>query len=201
MSPQQHLAALLRDGEQGATLHTLANPWNSRRKFASFAFVAEQYGYAYSGLSPQHSVGRSLPVFAFRRLPDAVERAVRTCDQHPQALHGGALPGMRPGGDGLAPLPESRHRVDLLHACIKVDLFGTSRSSRVKAAAVVVPIGVLIAIALTVGINITGCVVAACICAGWWLYLWLATSIMRRSLMRYTRKLDQAGVRWPPNGR
>ncbi|MFC7513119.1 hypothetical protein ACFQV4_35865 [Streptomyces thermocarboxydus] len=42
-------------------------------------------------------------------------------------MNGGPLPGMRPGGRRLEPLPEARREVDLLHARIMVDHSRTHR--------------------------------------------------------------------------
>ncbi|WP_419999270.1 hypothetical protein [Streptomyces boninensis] len=199
MSLQRALDGLLQAGAKGSGLYTLVNPWGSRRKFAAFAYIAGQYGYEYDGLAP--GVPRSLnyPVFAFRRLPDAEQRAAHTAAQHPNARFGGPYPGMRPGGDGLTPLAETRTEVDLLHARIKVDLFGKSAGKRVRKLAVLVPIGVFLALLINQSFTATAFIVAGGICVAWCLYLWLASEIMRRRHHHYRRTLADAGIRWPPD--
>lgn len=93
MSLRRHLGKLLRatgeDGRPSGSAHapgssgeTVASfttevPWPSLRKFAQFAYIAEQYGYRYSGLDPDLR-DSGTPFFVFRRLPDAGERAART---------------------------------------------------------------------------------------------------------------------------
>ncbi|GAA2132496.1 hypothetical protein [Streptomyces synnematoformans] len=196
---RSQLRALLQAGEQGAATYTTINPWNARRTFALFAYLAEQYGYRYAGLSPDHSPSRGHPVFAFRRLPDAAERATRTRARYPDGPLGGPLPGLTPGRKP-APLPEARQEVELLHARIKVDLYGTSSNRRLRMLAVAVPLGVLIALAVNGSLEPVPLAVAGGIAAVWWLYLWLAAAIMRRGRRRYGRMLEQAGVEWPPGG-
>lgn len=195
---QRTFKALLQAGSEGAEQHLLVNPWGSRRKFAAFAYIAEQYGYRYDGLAPGVSPSMSHPTFAFRRLPDATERATRTAAQYSNALHGGPYPGMRPGGDGLTPLPQARREVDLLHARIKVDLYGESAGKRVRKLAIAIPIAVLIVLAVNQSFTTTSVIAAVSICAAWGLYLWLAMTIMRRRHIHYLRMLAGAGIQWPP---
>ncbi|WP_434599723.1 hypothetical protein [Streptomyces sp. A5-4] len=194
---QRTLRALLKDAATGAELHTLVNPWASRRKFAAFAYIAEQYGYRYTGPAPGISMGRSHPVFAFRRLPDAPERANRTMTHYPNVQQRGPFPGMRTGGDGLTPLPETRREIELLHARIKVDLFGKSSVKRIKRMLVAVPIGILIALAVTGNLAPVPLLVGAGITLFFFLYLWLAATIMRRGHAKYRRMLEEAGITWP----
>lgn len=196
---QRTLRALLRAGAEGVELHLLINPWGSRRKFAAFAYIAERYGYRYDGLAPGISPGMSYPSFAFRRLPDAAERATHTMAQYPHVLQSGPYPGMRPGRDGLSPLPETRQEVELLHARIKVDLYGESAGKRVRKLFFAIPVAMLIVLAVTRSFTPTALVVAGCICAGWSMYLWLAMRFMRRRHAHYLRLLETAGVQWPPD--
>lgn len=201
MSPRPQLrtqlGALLKAGEQGAETYTTINPWNSRKTFAAFAYLAEQYGYRYAGLSAHHGTSRSHPVFAFRRLPDAAERAARTRAGHPDGPLGGSLPGLT-AGRRPEPLPEARQEVELLHARIAVDLYGTSRRGRLRMLAVAVPLGVLIALAVNDSLDPGPLAVAGGISVAWWLYLWLTSAIMQRGLRRYRAMLEQAGIEWPP---
>ncbi|AZM46741.1 hypothetical protein DMB38_13800 [Streptomyces sp. WAC 06738] len=201
MSPRpqlrSRLRSLLKAGEQGAETYTTINPWNSRRTFAAFAYLAEQYGYRYAGLSPEHGVSRAHPVFAFRRLPDAGERATRTRAHYPDAPLGGPLPGLS-GGSRPVPLPEARQEVELLHARIMVDLYGTSRRGRLRMLAAAVPLGILLALAANGSLHAGPLAAAGGITVGWWLYLWLASALMRRRRRGYERMLEQAGAEWPP---
>lgn len=70
---QPQLKALLRDGSQDAQRHDTRNLQRSWREFAAFAYVAEQYGYQYDGLSPISPKGSPNPYFAFRRTPDPAD--------------------------------------------------------------------------------------------------------------------------------
>ncbi|KAF4405087.1 MULTISPECIES: hypothetical protein [Streptomyces] len=195
---RRQLTALLRDGGAGVELHTMVNPWASRRKFAAFAYIAEQYGYRYDGLASGIPTSRSHPIFGFRRLPDAQERATRTSAAYPNAVGGGPYPGMRPSGNGLTPLPEARPEVDLLHARIMTDLYGESSTGRIKMMAIVIPVSVLLGLVLTGNFTTTGTLIGGCVVAGFWLYLWLAAAYMRRRRVKYVRILERAGIAWPP---
>ncbi|MEV0226600.1 hypothetical protein [Streptomyces sp. NPDC050704] len=192
---QPQLKALLRDGSQGAHRHDARNLQRSWRKFAAFAYVAEQYGYQYDGLSSISPKGSPNPYFSFRRTPDAVERATRTAEQHPTALQGGPLPGMRPGGSRLRPLPQVRRDVDLLHARIMVD-YSRSHRRRGLIALVILPLAMLIPLSQT-GFTLT----ALLVCAAIWLFfaaLWaLGLYLARRRLTKYGRILAAAGIDWP----
>ncbi|WP_151483953.1 M14 family metallopeptidase [Streptomyces albicerus] len=192
---QPQLKALLRDGSQGAQRHDARNLQRSWRKFAAFAYVAEQYGYPYDGLSEISPKGSPNPYFAFRRAPDAAERATRTAEQHPTALQGGPLPGMRPGGSRLHPLPGARRDVDLLHARTMVDYSRTHRR-RGLVALVILPLAMLIPLSQT-GFTLT----ALLVCAAIWLFfaaLWaLGLFLARRRLTKYGRILTAAGIDWP----
>jgi len=192
---QPQLKALLRDGAQGAQRHDARNLQRSWRRFAAFAYVAEQYGYQYDGLSPISPKGSPNPYFAFRRTPDAMERATRTAGQYPTALQGGPLPGMRPGGSRLRPSAEARRDVDLLHARIMVD-YSRSHRRRGLIALVILPLAMLIPLSQT-GFTPT----ALLVCAAVWLFfaaLWgLGLFLARRRLTKYGRLLTAAGIDWP----
>lgn len=54
---QPQLKTLMRDGSEGAERHDARNLQKSWRRFAAFAYVAEQYGYRYDGLSPTSPKG------------------------------------------------------------------------------------------------------------------------------------------------
>ncbi|WBB58619.1 hypothetical protein O7599_23705 [Streptomyces sp. WMMC500] len=189
---RSRLRELLAAGAQGAATYTTINPWNSRRTFAAFAYVAEQYGYGYAGLSPAHSPARAHPVFVFRRLPDAADRARRTRARYPDAPLGGPLPGLAPGRRPV-PLPTARREVELLHARIMVDLYGTSSRRRLRMLAAAVPLGVLLALAANGALRPVPLAVAGGVAVGWWLYLWLAAVLMRRRRRGYARMLERAG--------
>lgn len=194
---QPQLKTLMRDGSEGAERHDARNLQKSWRKFAAFAYVAEQYGYRYDGLSPTSPKGSPNPYSAFRRTPDAVERASRTAALFPQALMGGQLPGMRPGGSRLRPRPEARREVDLLHARIQVDYNGSHRR-RGLLQLLVIPLVMLIPLSQT-GFTLTSLLV----CTGIWILfiaLWaVGLFLARRRLTKYTRALQAAAIQWPPN--
>ncbi|WUC44052.1 hypothetical protein OG692_20160 [Streptomyces cellulosae] len=193
---QAQLKALLREGARGAKRYDVRHTQRSWRQFAAFAYVVEQYGYRYDGLSPLSPKGSPNPYFAFRRMPDAAERAARTAALHPDAPNGGPLPGMRPGGRRLEPLPEARREVDLLHARIMVDHSRTHRR-RGLILLLVLPLVMLIPLSQT---GFSGG--ALLVCAGVWLFfavLWgLGLLIARRRRRRYGRVLEEAGIVWPP---
>ncbi|WP_435615344.1 hypothetical protein [Streptomyces coelicoflavus] len=194
---QPQLRALLRDGSQGAERHDARNLQRSWRKFAAFAYVAEQYGYRYDGLSPLSPKGSPNPYFAFRRLPDAPERAAWSAERYPAAPQGGPLPGMRPGGSRLRPLPEVQTDVDLLHARILVDYSRTHRRRGLTALLVLL-------VAMLIPLSQTGFSAASLlVCGAVWLFfavLWLTgLAIARRRYAKYSRVLRDSGVDWPPN--
>ncbi|WCN02562.1 hypothetical protein [Streptomyces sp. M92] len=194
---QPQMKALLRDSAQGAERHDARNLQRSWRKFAAFAYVAEQYGYRYEGLSSISPKGSPNPYFAFRRLPDAPERSAWAARHFPTALQGGQLPGMRPGGNRLRPLAEAKHDVDLLHARIMVDYSRTHRR-RGLTALLVIPLAMLIPLSQT-GFTPQSTLV----CAGIWLFFaaLFATGlyIARRRYSKYGRILREADVDWPPS--
>ncbi|PNG22102.1 hypothetical protein [Streptomyces cahuitamycinicus] len=189
------LQALLRDGARGAERHDARHLQRSWRKFAAFAYVVEQYGYRYDGLSPLSPKGSPNPYFAFRRMPDAAERAARTAARFPDALDGGPLPGMRPGGQRLRPLPEARRDVDLLHARIMVDYSRTHRR-RGLIALLLIPLVLLIPLSQT---GFSG--PALLVCAAVWLFFAglraLGLLIARRRHRKYGEMLRAAGITRP----
>ncbi|MGW7565278.1 hypothetical protein ACWGJV_03240 [Streptomyces tendae] len=194
---QPQLRALLRDGAQGVERHDARNLQRSWRKFAAFAYVAEQYGYRYDGLSPLSPKGSPNPYFAFRRLPDAPERAAWSAQHYPAAPDGGPLPGMRPGGNRLRPLPEMRHEVDLLHARIMVDYSRTHRRRGLIALLVLMA-------AMLIPLSQTGfSAQSLLVCGAVWLFfaaLWLTgLAIARHRYRKYSRMLRDSGVDWPAN--
>ncbi|MFJ9857962.1 hypothetical protein ACIRVN_10755 [Streptomyces albogriseolus] len=193
---QAQLKALLREGARGAERYDVRHTQRSWRQFAAFAYVVEQYGYRYDGLSPLSPKGSPNPYFAFRRMPDAAERATRAAALHPDALNGGPLPGMRPGARRLEPLPEVRREVDLLHARIMVDY---SRTHRRRGLAMLLLLPLVMLIPLSQADFSRGAVL---ICVGIWLLfavLWaLGLLIARRRRRRYGRVLQEAGITWPP---
>ncbi|MEV8122604.1 hypothetical protein AB0P07_00545 [Streptomyces sp. NPDC085944] len=194
---QPQLRALLRDGSQDVERHDARNLQRSWRKFAAFAYVAEQYGYRYDGLSPLSPKGSPNPYFAFRRLPDAPERAARSAQHHPAAPAGGPLPGMRPGGSRLRPLPEVQQEVDLLHARIMVDYSRTHRRRGLTALLVLL-------VAMLIPLSQTGfSAESLLVCGAIWLFfaaLWLTGLVIaRRRYAKYSRVLRDSGVDWPPD--
>jgi hypothetical protein len=162
----------------------------SWRNFAAFAYVVEQYGYRYDGLSPLSPQGSPNPYFAFLRMPDAAERAARTAARYPDALDGGPLPGMRPGGRRLRPLPEARRDVDLLHARIMVDHSRTHRR-RGLIALLLIPLVLLIPLSQT---GFSG--PALLVCAAVRLFF-AGLLIARRRHRKYGEMLRAAGITWP----
>ncbi|MEW1998228.1 hypothetical protein ACFWFH_11210 [Streptomyces coelicoflavus] len=194
---RSQLAALLRDGTQSLQQHEARNLQRSWRRFAAFAYVAEQYGYRYNGLSPLSPTGSPNPYFAFRRLPDAPERAAWSAQHYPAAPEGGPLPGMRPGGSRLRPLPEVQQEVDLLHARIVVDYSRTHRRRGLTALLVLL-------VAMLIPLSQTGfSAQSLLVCGAVWLFfaaLWLTGLVIaRRRYAKYSRVLRDSGVDWPPN--
>ncbi|MFD8348351.1 hypothetical protein ACFV1X_05245 [Streptomyces coelicoflavus] len=194
---RSQLAALLRDGAQSLQQHEARNLQRSWRRFAAFAYVAEQYGYRYNGLSPFSPTGSPNPYFAFRRLPDAPERAAWSAQHYPAAPEGGPLPGMRPGGSRLRPLPEVQQEVDLLHARIVVDYSRTHRRRGLTALLVLL-------VAMLIPLSQTGfSAQSLLVCGAVWLFfaaLWLTGLVIaRRRYAKYSRVLRDSGVDWPPN--
>ncbi|MGW2129725.1 hypothetical protein [Streptomyces coelicoflavus] len=194
---RSQLSALLRDGAQSLQQHEARNLQRSWRRFAAFAYVAEQYGYRYNGLSPLSPTGSPNPYFAFRRLPDAPERAAWSAQHYPAAPEGGPLPGMRPGGSRLRPLPEVQQEVDLLHARIVVDYSRTHRR-RGLTALLVLLVTLLIPLSQT-GFSAQSLLVSGAV----WLFfaaLWLTGLVIaRRRYAKYSRVLRDSDVDWRQN--
>ncbi|MEW1605164.1 hypothetical protein [Streptomyces sp. NPDC093808] len=193
---QAQLRAVLREGARGAERYDVRHLRRSWREFAAFACVVEQYGYRYDGPSPLSPQGSPHPYFAFRRMTDAAERAARTAALHPDALDGGPLPGMRPGGHRLRPLPEARREAGLLHARIMVD-HGRTHRRRGLIALLLVPSALLIPLSQA-GFS-QG---AALVCAAVWLFFAvlraLGLFLARHRCRTYGRMLRDAGITWPP---
>ncbi|MFG2678218.1 hypothetical protein [Streptomyces sp. NPDC048392] len=191
------LKALLRDSSQSLERHDARNLQRSWRRFAAFAYVAEQYGYRYAGLSSVSPKGSPNPYFVFRRLPDAGERAAWVAQHHPTVLQGGRLPGMRPGRNRLRPLDETQLEVDLLHARIAVDYSRTHRR-RGLTALLIMPVAMLVPLSQA-GFSPQ----ALLVCAAVWLAfaaLWTTgLYFARRRCAKYHRVLRDAGVAWPPD--
>ncbi|MGV9390425.1 hypothetical protein ACWDQL_15000 [Streptomyces olivaceus] len=192
---QSQLRALLRDSSQGVERHDARNLQRSWRRFAAFAYVAEQYGYRYDGLSPLSPTGSPNPYFAFRRLPDAPQRTARSAQRHPAAPENGALPGMRAGGSRLRPLPEVQHEVDLLHARIMVDYSSTHRRGGLTALLVLL-------MAMLIPLSQTGfSAQSLLVCGAVWLFfvaLWLTGLVIaRRRHTTYGRVLRDSGFDRP----
>ncbi|BET48402.1 MULTISPECIES: hypothetical protein [Streptomyces] len=191
------LRALLRDSAQSRERYETRNVQWSWRRFAAFAYVAEQYGYRYDGLSTLSPKGSPNPYFAFRRLPDAPERAAWSAQHYPAAPEAGPLPGMRPGGSRLRPLPEVQHEVDLLHARIMVDYSRTHRRRGLIALLVLMA-------AMLIPLSQTGfSAQSLLVCGAVWLFfaaLWLTgLAIARHRYRKYSRVLRDSGVDWPSN--
>lgn len=205
MAVQREFDSFLRSARDGSATHLLRSPWISRRKLASFAYVAEQYGYRYDGIvSPPAA---SAVTVALRRLPDAAVRADRTARAHPDAHRGGTLPGMRPGRRRLVPLPEAGPEVELVFARFLLDATDAAYV-RKRRRHVVVTMTVWIVLVAVVAafyadsvrtyleavLVIDGSVAA--ILAGAYV---LGKVTTRRSRERASRLLAEAGVVWPPD--
>ena len=202
---RRHLRKLLLSAERGEELHVLPMPWLSHRKLASFAYVAEQYGYRYDGFAPGYSPSTPTHVFAFRRTADAQQRAVSAWAHHPDALRGGPLPGMRPGGSGLRPLPEVSHEVALILARIMVDVTGSQyRRKRIRFAVTAAVIGLVVILVrgASTAASMHGFLTGILPVIGGLSLLFLGAYVLGRRLSRrwaakYRRMLDEAGIKWP----
>lgn len=177
--------------------YTTEIPWPSIWSFAKFAYIAEQYGYRYAGLQPDMAdAGR--PTFIFRRTPDALIRAERTRAQYPRALEGGQLPGMRAWRFPLLPQPRSRPDVRLLHARIKVDYFSTLGRQQMRPWFIRIAAVCLVVIIVNGQFNASGLRLAAGVAVGLGVLVATSRIFMRRRIIAYRKKLEQAGINWPP---
>ncbi|KOX40631.1 membrane protein [Streptomyces sp. NRRL F-7442] len=183
-------------GAPGASFTTEV-PWPSLWKFAQFAYVAEQYGYRYSGLDPELR-DSDTPFFVFRALPDARERAAVTRARFPGALAGGRLPGMRAWPVPVLTLPEARGEVRLLHARIAIDYFGALGRQRLRPWLVGIPVVLLFFLLVNGELHVRGLTVAAGAAAALFLVLAASRIFVRRRLATHQRLLGRSDVRWPP---
>ncbi|MFI7347844.1 hypothetical protein ACIBSR_16445 [Streptomyces sp. NPDC049936] len=213
MSLRRHLRKLLDEtgdgGRPGGSPHapiasdeaevsfTTEVPWPSLWKFAQFAYVAEQYGYRYSGLDPDLRDGGT-PFFVFRRLPDARERAARTTERFPGAPEAGRLPGMRAWPVPVLTLPEARSQVKLLHARIAIDYYGALGRQRVRPWLAGIPAVFLLFLLVNGELHATGLRVAAGMAAALLIALTASRIFMRRRRAAHERLLERSGDRWPP---
>lgn len=213
MSLRRHLRKLLRETEGGGRPYgsphvssvtdeaevsfTTEVPWPSLWKFAQFAYIAEQYGYLYSGLDPELA-DSGTPFFVFRPLPDARERAARTRERFPGALDGGRLPGMRAWPVPILTLPKARNEVKLLHARIAIDYYGALGRQRMRPWLIGIPVVFLLFLLVNGELHGTGLRVAASMVAALLIALAVSRAFVRRRRAAYQRLLNRSGVRWPP---
>ncbi|WP_345964015.1 hypothetical protein ABDE16_31775 [Streptomyces sp. BRB040] len=172
-------------------------PWPSLWKFAQFAYIAEQYGYRYSGLDAELR-DSGTPFFLFRRLPDARERSAHTRKRFPHALEGGRLPGMRAWPVPVLTLPKARSEVRLLHARIAIDYYGALGRQRMRPWLIGIPVVFLLFLLVNGELHATGLRVAAGLAAALLIALAASRVFMRRRRAAHERLLERSGVRWPP---
>lgn len=183
-------------GEAEASFTTEV-PWPSLWKFAQFAYIAEQYGYRYSGPDPELR-DSGPPFFVFRPLPDARERADRTRERFPGALEGGRLPGMRAWPVPVLTLPGARSEVRLLHARIAIDYYGALGRQRIRPWLIGIPAVFLLFLLVNGELHATGLRVAVGLSAALLIALAASRVFMRRRRAAHERLLERSGVRWPP---
>lgn len=193
MDVQRMVSSLMRAGSQGDSEFNVRPHFLTKKRFAAFAYVAEQYGYLYSGITPGTGATNN-PYYSFRRAPDAYERASTTAARHPGMGNGGPLPGMRPG-QGLRPLPEARAEVDLLHSRMVVD--ASSRYNvRVLSNILILLVVVIIGLAVQ-GFPSQGVLIGGGIWLGFLAVYLLGLAITRRRRAAHTGRLARAGITWP----
>ncbi len=211
MSLRRHLGRLLRAAEEDDRLdgaapasgkaassplaytHTTEVPWPSLRKFAQFAYVAEQYGYRYAGLDPDLR-DSGTPFFVFRRLPGAPERAARTRELFPDALGRGRLPGMRAWPGPVLTLPETRGQVKLLHARITVDYYGALGRQRIRPWLIGLPAVFLLFLVVNGELHAAGLRVAGVMAVALLLTLAASRAFMRRRRAARQEVIVSAGI-------
>ncbi|MBT2482608.1 hypothetical protein [Streptomyces sp. ISL-94] len=103
-------------------------------RVAALAHVAEQYGFAY-GEARRAGHKKALVLVRMYRdpSPEARVRESATLAAHPQAGHGGTVPGMRQGA--LKPLPEAQEAVARLKDRIMYDAMAQAADKRQQAIA------------------------------------------------------------------
>ena len=122
MGEQHLLHELAKAVAEEASEFTVRPRLPGLRRFAAFAYVAEQFGYRYAGHAPGNAALNN-PYFLFCRVSDPRERAAAPGAVTPDAFQGALLPGMRPGL-GLTPDDSARPGVELLHSRMVVDASG-----------------------------------------------------------------------------
>ncbi|MFA3878385.1 hypothetical protein ABS735_32880 [Streptomyces sp. MMCC 100] len=172
-------------------------PWPSLWKFAQFAYIAEQYGYRYTGLDPELQ-DSGTPFFVFRRLPDARERATRTRERYPDAPEDGRLPGMRAWPVPVLTLPKAQSEVKLLHARIAIDYYGALGRQRMRPWLIGIPVLFLLFLLVNGELHATGLRVAAGMVAALLIALAASRIFARRRRAAHERLLERSGIRWPP---
>lgn len=194
MDVKRMLNGLLEAGSQGRAEYSVRPYTSSTKTFAAFAYVAEQFGYRYVGHTPGTGATNN-PYYSFQRMPDAHERAAATVANHPDVLHGGALPGMRPGG-GLRPLPSVQQEVELLHSQMILDACGRY-NGRVLGNLILVLVAAAVFLGF-MGYTVDRVLVVGGIwCALFAIYL-IGLGVTRRKRAKHLARLAQAGVEWPP---
>ncbi|MGX1911919.1 hypothetical protein ACWIID_24095 [Streptomyces phaeochromogenes] len=166
------------------------------KKFAAFAYVAERLGYRYMGHMPGGAALNN-PYFLFQRTPDARERAAATMAEQPGPLHGGALPGMRPGY-GLSPDPTARPEVDLLYSRMIVDASGRY-NPRVLSNVLLLPVVMAIFLAFP-GYTVERVLIAGGIWLAFFALYLVGLAVTRYRRAKHLARLAAAGVERPPRG-
>ncbi|MGW3189435.1 hypothetical protein ACWDBT_16440 [Streptomyces ardesiacus] len=164
------------------------------KKFAAFAYVAESYGYRYSGHAPGNAALNN-PFFLFVRMPDARERAA-ALQAAPRDAHGGfLLPGMRPGL-GLTPVPEARPHVGLLYSQMVVEASGRY-NPRVLSNILILPV-VMAIFLIFPGYSVKNVLIAAGIWVAFFVFYLVGLGVTRQRRRTHLGRLAAAGVQWPP---
>lgn len=191
---QRMLKGLAKAGSRGDTEYSVRPYAVSTKTFAAFAYLAEQLGYRYAGHTPGTGATNN-PYFSFRRLSDARERARATVADYPDLLHGGPLPGMKPGG-GLRPLPSVKAEVDLLHSQMVLDACSRYHA-RVLGNLIVLLVAAAVFLAFT-GYTSDRVLVVGCIWGALLALYLIGLPITRSRRKKHRTRLATAGKDWPP---
>lgn len=164
------------------------------RKFAAYAYVAQQFGYRYLGPS---SSSRSMnqPLMTFRRSAELRDLAARTLARYPDPAGGGPLPGMV-AGHGLRPSESAAGEVRLIHSRMIVD--ACARYGRRVLKNILLLLVAIVVFLFFPGYTVRHVLIGGGVWLAFFAVYLVGLGIARLRLTRHQNRLAASGVHWPP---